>query len=554
MNKNPNTLSVKAGAFGDLRHDLLASVVVFLVALPLCMGIALASGVPAEKAAAVGLITGIVGGIVVGLLAGSPLLITGPAAGLSVLVYELVQQFGWEKIGLIVLLSGLIQLIAGLMRLGQWFRAVSPAVIHGMLAGIGVLIVVSQFHIMLDDAPRENGLANIAALPDAMWRAIVPTEDGNDHSAARIGILTIVILAFWKKVVPGRLKTIPAPLAAVIAATAVTVWLNVPIKQVSLPSDLTTAISWPSLAGLSSWAAWQPLITAAVSIAFIASAETLLSAAAVDQMHNGPRTRYDRELAAQGIGNMVSGLLGALPMTGVIVRSAANVQAGARTNKSEIFHGLWLLMFVVVFPFVLRWIPTASLAAILVYTGFKLVNVRVIRELRKFGVSEVLIYFVTVLAIVGQDLLTGVIVGIVLSVVKLLVTFSHLAIRSEDNAADKRTTLYLEGAATFLRLPKLAAALESVSANRELHVHFEHLDYIDHACLDLLINWEKQHAATGGTLVIDWESLTARFRQPRRNGENGNGNGREYMNGDNGSTTTANQAGDLFRAHARNAG
>jgi MFS superfamily sulfate permease-like transporter len=525
MNVPNNNESVKWNDANTWKHDLLASIVVFLVALPLCMGIAIASGVPVEKAAAVGLITGIIGGIVVGLLAGSPLLITGPAAGLAVIVYELIKEHGWERIGLIVLLAGLIQLIAGLFKMGQWFRAVSPAVINGMLAGIGVLIFTSQFHIMLDDAPRENGLANIAALPDAIWKGIVPSENINHNHAARVGLLTIAILMFWKKLVPGRLKVVPAPLVAVIAATAVTVSLDLTIKQVALPGSLMTGIGLPSLSGLDTWAAWQPLLVAAISIAFIASAETLLSAAAVDQMHQGSRTKYDRELAAQGVGNMVSGFLGGLPMTGVIVRSAANVQAGARTNKSEILHGIWLLMFAVAFPFVLRLVPTASLAAILVYTGFKLVNLKIVKQLWKYGISEVMIYVVTVLVIVGEDLLTGVLVGFGLSILKLLINFSHLHIGSEDDSAHGRTQLFLEGAATFLRLPKLAAALESVPPNRELHVHFEHLDYIDHACLDLLMNWEKQHAATGGSLVIDWESLHARFHQPRRNGASANGNG-----------------------------
>jgi MFS superfamily sulfate permease-like transporter len=526
------------------RHDILASIVVFLIALPLCMGIAIASGVPADKAAAVGLITGIIGGIVVGTFAGSPLLITGPAAGLSVLVYELIQRFGWEMIGLIVLMAGGIQFIAGVLKLGQWFRAVSPAVIHGMLAGIGVLIVVSQFHIMLDDKPREDGIANILSLPDAVWRGIVPTEDAKHDTAARVGVLTIVILAFWKKLAPSPLKPIPAPLMAVTTATLVTVVLNLPINQVELPDTLTSAITWPSLSGLTSWSAWQSLIVAAVSIAFIASAETLLSAAAVDQMHQGPRTRYDRELMAQGLGNMVSGCLGALPMTGVIVRSGANVQAGARSQKSEILHGVWLLVFVSLFPFILRWIPTASLAAILVYTGFKLVNLKVVAELKKYGVSEVLIYFATVVTIVAFDLLTGVIVGFGLSLLKLLATFSHLDARIEDEPSKGRTTLYLHGAATFLRLPRLASRLETVPAGRELHVHFEDLDYIDHACLDLLINWGKQHSATGGTLIIDWDNLTAKFRQPGqydlagngRNGGNGASAARKLSNGGNGSS------------------
>jgi MFS superfamily sulfate permease-like transporter len=537
---------------GTWKHDLLSSIVVFLVALPLCMGIAIASGVPPEKAAAVGIITGIVGGIVVGTFAGSPLLITGPAAGLSVLMYELVKQHGWASIGIIVLLAGLIQFIAGILRLGQWFRAVSPAVIHGMLAGIGVLIVVSQFHIMLDDTPRENGIQNIASIPEAIWRGIVPTANQNHDTAARVGILTIVILAFWTKVVPKRLKLVPAPLVAVVVATIVTVTLNLPIKSVALPDSLLSAVTLPAFSELTTWSAWRPLLVPALSIAFIASAETLLSAAAVDQMHNGPRTRYDKELAAQGLGNMVSGFLGALPMTGVIVRSGVNVQAGARSAKSEILHGVWLLVFVSLFPFILRWIPTASLAAILVYTGFKLVNLKIVRELLKYGKSEVAIYFATVVSIVAFDLLTGVILGFALAILKLVATFSHLNVRIEDEPRRQRTTLHLEGAATFLRLPRLAARLEAVPPGRELHVHFEHLDYIDHACLDLLMNWQKQHEASGGSLVIDWDLLTARFRPPGQsgNGVNGNGNGGHQSNGGNGAAVGRSVA---VTHHARSA-
>jgi MFS superfamily sulfate permease-like transporter len=208
-------------------------------------------------------------------------------------------------------------------------------------------------------------------------------------------------------------------------------------------------------------------------------------------------------------------------------------------------HGVWLLLFVTMFPFILRWIPTAALAAILVYTGFKLVNLKVVRELRSYGKSEVLIYFATMIAIVVFDLLTGVIVGFSLSILKLLATFSHLRVWIEDEPRKRRTALFLEGAATFLRLPRLATQLEAVPAGRELHVHFEQLAYIDHACLDLLINWGKQHSATGGSLVIDWESLTARFRQPGQFDMNGNGKngghgvsaGPASISGGNGSST-----------------
>ena len=199
-------------------------------------------------------------------------------------------------------------------------------------------------------------------------------------------------------------------------------------------------------------------------------------------------------------------------MTGVIVRSSANVDSGAKTRYSTVLHGLWLLVFVMLLPGVLELVPMAALAAILVFTGYKLMNVKAVVELWKYGKSEVAIYAVTLGTIISFDLLTGVLAGIACSVLKLIYVFSHLNVRVETDQAANRTTMYLHGAATFLRLPRLAKALEAVPPNSELHVHFETLDYIDHACLDLLINWEKQHEAMGGTLVIDWDTLHARFR------------------------------------------
>ena len=179
-------------------------------------------------------------------------------------------------------------------------------------------------------------------------------------------------------------------------------------------------------------------------------------------------------------------------------------------------HGAWLLAFVCLLPWVLEHIPTSSLAAVLVYTGYKLVNPQAVRTLWSFGKSEVLIYAVTVGTIVATDLLTGILVGLGLSVAKLVYTFSHLSARLEPDPERNRTVLYLEGAATFIRLPQLAQVLEAVPPSNELHVHFEQLTHIDHACLDLLVNWEKQHEATGGSLVVDWDTLTAKFRQAGR--------------------------------------
>jgi MFS superfamily sulfate permease-like transporter len=254
------------------------------------------------------------------------------------------------------------------------------------------------------------------------------------------------------------------------------------------------------------------VIQSALLVAVVASAETLLCATAVDQMHEGQRTNYDRELFAQGVGNSVCGVLGVLPMTGVIVRSSANIQGGGKTRISAILHGIWLLIFVAALGFLLRQIPTACLAAILVYTGFKLIDFKALRQLAIYGKSEVGIYVATVAMIVVTDLLTGVLVGVGLAALKLLYTFSHLDAKLTLNQEEHSAKLDLYGAATFIRLPVIASTLESVPRGTELHVHFEHLDYIDHACLELLMSWAQQHERTGGQLVIDWESLHARFR------------------------------------------
>lgn len=498
-----------------IGKDALASIVVFLVALPLCMGVAIASGVSPMS----GLITGIVGGLVVGLIAGSPLQVSGPAAGLTVLIWQLVLHHGIAMLGVIVLLAGLMQLLAGLLKLGQWFRAVSPAVIHGMLAGIGVLIFASQFHVMIDKKPMGSGMENFAGIPAALMETF--SSDNTSLQALCIGLLTIAVIMLWGMFAPKRLKVLPGPLLAVVVAVVVSAVMHLKIKYIpdllANPDDIGNiwaAIQYPTLENLQH--ALDPaVLTAAVSVAFIASAETLLSASAVDQLHQGARTRYDKELTAQGVGNTLCGILGALPMTGVIVRSTANIEAGGKTRASTVLHGVWLLLFATVFPFTLSYIPVSSLAAVLVFTGYKLAYPRAVPGLLKFGKSEVAIYLVTIVMVVSTNLLEGVLIGLGLSLLKLLQAFSHLEIRWDEDIVNNRVQLHLKGAATLIRLPKLAAALEEIRPGAEVHIHFEHLDYIDHACLDLLSNWEKQHEATGGTLIIEWEELSLKFHQRR---------------------------------------
>lgn len=483
------------------REDLLASIVVFLVALPLCMGIAIASGVPP----ALGLITGIIGGIVVGSLAGAPLQVSGPAAGLAVIVYEIVQAHGVAGLGIAVLAGGVIQLIAGLVRVGQWFRAVSPAVIKGMLAGIGVLIFSSQFHVMVDDKPPGGGIENLVTIPKALIKGVVPVDGTVHHLAAGIGLLTIVTIVLWELF---GTKRLPAPLLAVVLASSIALAFGMPINYVDVPERLLDNVTLPSFE-VAAEMGFRVVLMEGIAMAFIASAETLLCATAVDKMHEGKRTNYDRELSAQGVGNILCGLVGALPMTGVIVRSSANVDAGAKTRASAIFHGIWLLALIVAAPQLLELIPTAALAAILVYIGYKLVNPGGIRELWSRSRGEFLVYTTTVVGVVAIDLLSGVLIGLGLAAARLLMGLSRL--RIDVSYDEERHDVTLRGAATFLRLPKLAQTLESLPEGREVHLHVAELTHVDHGCLELIAGFRDRYASQGGKVVVEWDELLSRY-------------------------------------------
>ncbi|MDB5064409.1 MAG: sulfate transporter family protein [Chloroflexi bacterium] len=475
--------------------DLFASVVVVLVALPLCMGIALASGVPP----ALGLVTGVVGGLVVGFLQGSPVSVSGPAAGLTVLVAEIVREGGLALLSAVVLAAGLLQFAAGLARRGRWSRAVPPSLVHGMLAGIGLLIIAGQVHVMVGAPPRDSGLANLLAVPRSFAKVLL--GDGPHTEAALVGLLTIAVLLAWRRWASGRVGLVPATLVGVVAATALANLAGLPVARVAVPDQLLTAthpVSRDILGLLGRLDTWGR----ALVLALVASAETLLCAGAVDRLHQGRRTDYDRELRAQGIGNLICGALGALPMTAVIVRSSANVRAGGHSRASTIFHAVWILALVTLAPGVLRLVPISSLAAVLVFTGWMLIDRDAIRQLAGHGRGELAVYAVTVVGMVATDLLTGVLLGLLAAAGMLLFRLSHIDVDLAHDPASARTTLRLRGSATFVRLPALAAALDQVAPERELHMHLDEVGHMDHAALDLLTGWVRAHRARGGLVTM----------------------------------------------------
>ncbi|GGS00058.1 sulfate transporter family protein [Streptomyces aureoverticillatus] len=471
---------------GDRRHDLTASVVVFLVALPLCVGVAVASGVPAE----LGLITGIVGGLVTGLLPGSSLQVSGPAAGMTVLVYEAVQEFGLAALGALVLAAGLLQLVMGVLRLGRFFRAISVAVVEGMLAGIGLVLIAGQLYAMADREAPASGLAKIGGLPELLAETF---GSGRALTAFALGVGTIAVLLLWRRM-PGALGTIPAPLAAVALATGLSLLFSLPVATVEV-QGLIEAVQPPG-SGAFGELATVGAIGTVLAFALIASAESLFSAAAVDRLHDGPRTDYDKELVAQGAGNTVCGLLGALPMTAVIVRSAANVQAGARTKASRVLHGAWLLLFAALLPAALGLIPVAALAGVLVHAGCKLVPVRQLAGLWREHRGEAVVLVVTAVAIVSVSMFEGVLIGLALAVVKTAWETSHVHIEVVDKGAGP-IRAHLSGSATFLRLPKILDALEALPQDRPIELDLSGLRHLDHACRTSLENWAARHSADG---------------------------------------------------------
>ncbi|MER5198333.1 SulP family inorganic anion transporter [Streptomyces sp. NPDC002755] len=457
------------------------------------MGIAVASGVPAE----LGLITGIVGGLVVGALPGGSLQVSGPAAGLTVLVHEAVQRYGPAALGVLVFAAGLVQLGLGALRLGRWFRAVSAAVVHGMLAGIGLVLVTGQLYALGDAAAPAGGLDRLTGLVSLPGRV--------DPVALSVGGATMVVLLLWGRWRRGA-RLVPAPLVAVASAACVTWVFDLDVRRVQV-QGLWNAVRVPEAADLGRLTE-VGVIGTVVAFALIASAESLFGAAAVDRLPDGRGTDYDRELMTQGAGNAVCGVLGALPMTTFIVRSASagaggavseRARTGARTKASRVLHGVWLLLFAAALPGVLGTVPVAAPAGLLVYVGCRLVPWREARKLWHGQRAEAVVLGVTAVAIVAGNLFQGVLVGLALAVAKTAWEISHVHIETEDRE-DAGLVVRVLGHATFLRLPKLLDALDALPHDRAVRLELGGLRHVDHACAAALDGWA---AARGQALVAN---------------------------------------------------
>ncbi|WP_258193155.1 SulP family inorganic anion transporter [Paraburkholderia sp. BL25I1N1] len=482
--------------FASFPRDMFAGTVVFLVALPLCLGIANASGVDPFA----GLLSGIIGGLVVGLLSGSHLSVSGPAAGLVVIVVDGITRLGsFPSFLMAVLLAGAMQFGFGLLKAGRFAAYVPTSVIKGMLAAIGLLLIIKQ-------VPLAAGLGNGGAGGTA--GTITTPFGAMSVAACAIAIVSLAILASWETRAARRfalVRYVPAPLAVVLFGIALTLLLDFvapgfapPLEhRVSLPSlaslaALDQVFNWPQLTHLLNPDVWR----LAMTIAIVASLETLLSLEAVEQIDPKKRpAQPDRELRAQGIGNMVAGAIGGLPITSVIVRSSANVNAGAQSRWSAVVHGVLLLVSVFALTAVINLIPLASLAAILIFTGLKLAKPSMFADAARQGLTRFVPFVVTIGAVLLTDLLMGIVLGIVCSVAFAI----HVHMQRPITMArhDDHILLSLRKDVSFLAKVSLKEHLKAIPDRATVILDGSRADFIDPDVRDMIDEFLENAPARG---------------------------------------------------------
>lgn len=484
-----------------LKHDLPAGLAVFLVALPLCLGIALASGAPLYA----GLLSGIIGGLVVSLISGSSLAVSGPAAGLTSIVAASILSLGDYKTFLLaVMIAGLFQVLLGLLRLGILANYFPSSVIKGMLAAIGIILISKQIPLALGyDSPDfwTSGFLR-AFSSESLPGGFKELNKKFTRGTVLISLLSLAILILMQQRFAKKLKVIPAQLVVVIAGILINAFFSrssaaltlKPTQLVQIPADIFSHISFPDFTKLFSHAGvWKDGLV----IGLLATIETLLCIEAIDKMDQRNRiTPVNRELVAQGIGNMTCGMLGAIPLTAVVVRGAANIDAGGKTKLSAFTHGLFLLLAVLFFPFILNQIPYASLAAILLITGYNLAKPRLFRNMWRLGWKQFLPFLITILVILATDLLMGVCIGLLLSVYFIIqdnFRTEYKVIRMQELGMEK-FHIKLHTSVTFLNKVKLRKTLDEIPEYSILVIDGSDCHFIDHDILEIISEFAAHKA------------------------------------------------------------
>lgn len=502
----------------NLKKDLPASIVVFLVALPLCLGIALASGAPLFA----GLLTGIIGGIVVAAISGSQLSVSGPAAGLTVIVFSSIAQLGaYETFLLAVAIAGVLQIALGFLKAGTIANFFPSSVIEGMLAAIGIILIMKQIPYALGYTADFEGSESFQSGGSNTLSGISEALSMVTPGAVIISVLSLLILIYWPKF--KKVSSVPAPLVVVVLGIVLNIAFKgtgleiagihlVQVPVVNSFGEFTDLFKTPNFSQISNPAVW----TVAFTIAIVASLESLLSVEAVDKIDPYKRVSpTNRELVAQGAGNFVSGMVGGLPLTAVIVRSSANVNSGGKTKMSSVFHGIWLLASLLLIPGVINSIPLSCLAAVLIFTGYRLAKIELFKKMWREGKSQFIPFVVTVLAVVFTDLLKGVAIGMVIGVFYILRNNMRnpyfYTISSAGNKEVIRITLSEE--VSFLNKAAISYTLNNLPPESDVIIDGTNSKYIDPDVLEVIHNFK--HNAYSRAIIVQLVNIKHKYDVPQ---------------------------------------
>ncbi len=466
--------------WASLWQDGQAASVIFLLGIPLSMGASLASGAPPQA----GLIAAAMGGLVCGGLMGTPMMVTGPVVALAVMLHHLISQFGFVAMCVVTVMAGLLQMTLGLLRLGRLALAVNTAILEGMLASVGLTLMLSQIQVILTGHAQKSTWANLITLPESAMQA--------RPAGVAVGAATIFMVVLWDKL-PWK-RYVPGVLVAITLVTgALAVFDVADIQRVNMPQSST----WQLLDWRAGWAVvaanWRPLAWASLELGLVCSIYSLLSAVAVDSLHPGPRTHLDRELAVQGLANVASGALGGLPVSGAVLRSTANINAGATSRCSIILQGALMLLALTRGGVVLRYLPTACLAAFFAYLGWALLRVqRVIFFWRKGSWP---LYAAALVGGTVANLLVGVLCGVVMNA--LLLCAAVLRLRVTVQGDQRLWRVHLEGVASFLGVATLTRALAAIPQRGEVHI-VNRASYTDTTITAALTRYCEGYTQLGG--------------------------------------------------------
>ncbi len=484
-----------------LSQDLTSSLLVFLIAMPLCLGVAIASGVDPIK----GIFTGMIGGIVVGFFAGCPLQISGPSPGLAIMVLHVVEKYGVGSLVPLGIVVGGLQILTGKLKIAHYFQATPPALIKALLSGIGALIIIGQLYILFDIPKNLNSIDNLLGLPEIMFNVLTLNLSTTQIHSLIIASMVIVILFFWRKAQARIFHIIPGALVSILGAALLVYVTGWEMSMVSLPSnpfaDVFNIDYKDSFSKLD-----FGFYLYALGLAFIASTETLLCVSAVDKMAKST-SNYNKQITALGIGNLLTGLVGAIPIVGVVARSAANIEFGAKSKFSNIFHGCWIGLFIFL-PTVLSLIPIPALAGLLIFVGCRLLDFSSMYRYLKNSGKSALIFFVAFFLIISVDLLVGVVSGFAVALIILI--FDVLAFDTVIEQRGENKVLKFKGKLSFLDLPVLSKQLQEQNLDdaTNLEICLEEVEYIDPAISEHLKEFKEKAELQGKKIELDYRKLS----------------------------------------------